>query len=188
MPASLNNAAEARNDSRWGRAGYPDQVSPAGVAEHAGLRAKFRAVPDRVMARYAHLPGEEAPVADARRPGNPHLGHDQAQLPDLHVVRHLHEVVDLGAGADHGVIDAATIDGGVGADLDVVVDDATADVRDLRCALAKTYPYPSPPMRTPACAMTRFPSTDRNTASRGEQVTTGADRDAIADHDMRVDD
>src|SRR6478672_8865242 len=32
MPANLNSAAEARSASRCGRAGYPDQVSPAGMS------------------------------------------------------------------------------------------------------------------------------------------------------------
>jgi hypothetical protein len=46
-------------------------------------------------------------------------------MPDLH------EVVDLGAGTDHSVVDAAAIDSRVGTDFDIVMNDAAADVRDL---------------------------------------------------------
>ena len=43
----------------------------------------------------------------------------------------MHEIIDFGAFADHGVADAAAVDGGAGADLDVVVDDDAADLRNL---------------------------------------------------------
>ena len=79
----------------------------------------------------AGLPRDDDPIAQARRTGDANLRHDQAEFPDRAVVSDLHEVVDLGAGADDRVVDAAAIDRRVGADLDVVVDDAPADVRNL---------------------------------------------------------
>ena len=48
------------------------------------------------------------------------------------VVGDLHEVIDLGALADHRVAAGAAIDRGVGADLDIVLDDDPADLRHLQ--------------------------------------------------------
>ena len=59
----------------------------------------------------------------------PHLRHDDAMAPDRHVVADLDQIVDLGALADHGVADRAAVDGGAGADLDVVLDDDPADLQ-----------------------------------------------------------
>ena len=53
-------------------------------------------------------------------------------LPILTVVSDLNQIVDLRSGADDGVVDAAAIDRRVRADLDVVADDASPDVRNLR--------------------------------------------------------
>ena len=48
-----------------------------------------------------------------------------------HVVGDLHEVVELHAVLDHGVVDRAAVDRGVRADLHVVADHDAADLRDL---------------------------------------------------------
>ena len=58
--------------------------------------------------------------------------------PIEHVVADLDEIVDLGALADHGVADGAAVDGRVGADLDIILDDDPADLRHLA--------WPSAPM------------------------------------------
>ena len=50
---------------------------------------------------------------------------------DPHVVRDLHEIVDLRPRADDRVVDAAAVDRRVRADLDVVLDEAAADMRNL---------------------------------------------------------
>ena len=51
------------------------------------------------------------------------------------VVRDLDEVIDLRPLADHRVAARAAVDRGVGADLDVVLDDDAADLRHLQVAL-----------------------------------------------------
>src|SRR5205085_11880076 len=101
------------------------------VAEHAGLSADPRPAADRDVPGDPRLAGEDAPVLDRRRPGDADLRPQEAELPEPHVVADLHEVVDLRPGADHGVVDAAAVDRGVRADLDVALDDAAADVGDL---------------------------------------------------------
>ena len=50
---------------------------------------------------------------------------------DAAVVRDHDEVVELDAVFDHGVFDRAAVDGGVGADLDVVTERHRADLRHL---------------------------------------------------------
>ena len=131
---SLNIAACARSASRCGRAGYPDQVSPAGTSPNTPACAPMRApLPDRRRARRCP-PGRRGCTPSSMRaePGDADLRHEQAEPADPHVVRDVHEVVDLRPRADHRVVDAAAIDRRVRADLDVVLDDAPADVRDLR--------------------------------------------------------
>ena len=73
-------------------------------------------------------PGQDDVVADVRAAGDPDAGHEEAALADAHVVPDVHQVVELGPAADHGVVDAAAVDAGVGADLHLVLQDAAADV------------------------------------------------------------
>ena len=96
--------------------------------EHHPLRLRLQAAfDDLVIGVHAHLAGDDAAVFHAHRTRNSHLRHDQAQSADADVVRDVHQVVALGAGPDPGV--AAAHDGS-SSDLHVVLDDATADVRD----------------------------------------------------------
>ena len=64
----------------------------------------------------------------------PDLGDQHAMAADLHVVADLHQIIDLGALADHRVAQGAAVDGGAGADLDPVLDDDPAQLRNLRHA------------------------------------------------------
>src|SRR3989304_4498173 len=58
---------------------------------------------------------------------------------DADIVAYLDQVVDLGALADHGVANGAAVDGGAGADLDVVLNDDASDLRHLEVALRSHY-------------------------------------------------
>ena len=51
---------------------------------------------------------------------------------DGHIVADLDQIVDLGAFADHGVAQSAPVDGGAGADFDVVLDDHAPDLRHFQ--------------------------------------------------------
>ena len=64
--------------------------------------------------------------------GDADLRREQHALADGDAVRNLHEVVDLGAGADARLADRRPIDRGVGADLDVVFDDDVGVLRNLQ--------------------------------------------------------
>ena len=57
--------------------------------------------------------------------------------PITHVVRDLDQVVHLHAVLDDRVAQRATVHRGVGADLDVVADERTADLRNLDPAVAR---------------------------------------------------
>src|SRR6185437_2884042 len=159
------------------------------VAEHAGLRRKPRSRADRVMARHADLPEQHAPVLHPHRSGNSNLRHDQTQTPDAHIVRNLYEIIDLGPGADDRVVDAATVDRRVRADLDVVFDDAAADVRNLDVLTVALHVAesvgPEPRTRMHDDTMTDARATVGR--HRGKELTGLADQDAVANHTVRCD-
>ena len=70
-----------------------------------------------------------------RLPASPIWAAEQAVPADGHIVADLDLIVDFGALADHGVAQAAAIDGGAGADLDIVLDQHTAGLRHLQMAV-----------------------------------------------------
>ena len=55
--------------------------------------------------------------------------------PEHHVVRDLDEIVDLAALADDRIAQCAAVDGAIGPDLHVVLDDHTADLWHLAVAV-----------------------------------------------------
>ena len=67
-------------------------------------------------------------------PGDADLRDDDAVPADLDIVADLDLVIDLRPLADHRVAVGAAVDRRVGADLDVVLDDDAADLRDLGMA------------------------------------------------------
>ena len=66
-----------------------------------------------------HCAADHAALADGGAAGDPGAAGDDRVRADAHVVADLHEVVELDALLDHGVLDGAAIDGGVGADLHI---------------------------------------------------------------------
>src|SRR3990172_696364 len=122
------------------------------------------------------------------------------------IVAHLDQVVDLGALADYGVANGAAVDGGAGADLDVVLDDDASDLRHLEMALGSHYeaeailPDLAARMNDDAVADQRGgdrrPGADRAIApdphpgpnhGSGSDHAAGADLGARPDHRARLD-
>src|SRR5206468_2315509 len=101
------------------------------ITEHTRLSADARAFADGVMSLEAGLASDDDAILDARRARYADLRRDQAETSDANVVREMHQVVDLRARADHGVVDASPIDRGAGADFDIILDDATTHMRNL---------------------------------------------------------
>ena len=56
---------------------------------------------------------------------------------DAHIVANLHQIVDLGALADHGIADCATVNGRAGADFDLILNDDAPDLRNLAVLLSR---------------------------------------------------
>src|ERR1700685_3838300 len=83
------------------------------------------------MPPHTDLAREYRPVLDADRACDADLRHHEAETAQPHVVRDVDQVVDLGPRSHDGVGDAAAIDRGVGADLDIISDQAPPDMRDL---------------------------------------------------------
>ena len=98
------------------------------VAKDGALGCDARAISDHQMIRDPHMAGENDVVANSRTAGDTDAGHDQASLTDPDVMPDLHQVVQLGAPADHGVVDAAPVDAGIRPHLDLVLEDASTHV------------------------------------------------------------
>src|SRR5262249_59049990 len=72
---------------------------------------------------------------ECRASRHPDLPRDQTLRPNAAAVRHHDQVVDLRAAADDGRPERGAIDGRVGTDLDLVLEDDRADVRDAPDAI-----------------------------------------------------
>lgn len=86
----------------------------------------MRAPADAKMAVDSALASDRDEVFDCRRSGDADLRGEKTLTSDFDVMGDLHEVIDFRAAADDGVTAAATVDRGVGPDLDIVSDDDPA--------------------------------------------------------------
>src|SRR6185312_4184232 len=99
------------------------------VWEDACRPAENDAFAYRHVVSKADLAGDNCAVFDNARAGDANLCGDDDIFPDDAVVRDVDTVVDLCAASDAGLAERAPVDGGVGADFDVVLDDAGALLR-----------------------------------------------------------
>ena len=105
--------------------------APGGTSPKMALLAAIRArSPIDQVVGDPDVSGQDHIVADPGASRDTDARHDQAALPDLHVVPHLHQVVDLGSPAHHRIVDAAAVDAGVGAHLDLIPQDTAAHMRN----------------------------------------------------------
>src|SRR4029453_5594474 len=79
-------------------------------------------------------PPAHAAAAGRRAAGNATAARDHRVLADADVVTDLDQVVDPDAVLDDGVAERATVDGRIGADLDIVADHGRAELRNLDIA------------------------------------------------------
>ncbi len=98
------------------------------VPEHRALGRDPRSVIDQEVVRDAHVARQDDVVPDVGAARDPDAGHQQAALADPDIVPHVHQVVELGAAPDDGVVHAPAVDAGVGTDLHLVRHDAAAHV------------------------------------------------------------
>ena len=93
------------------------------VLHHPTLGRDSTLHPNGQVLRDPHLASDQHTLLDRRAAGNARLRRDQTRFTDDDVVCNVHEVVDLGAGVDHGVAPTAAVDRGIGANFYVVVED-----------------------------------------------------------------
>src|SRR5262249_46263286 len=146
------------------------------VGDDAAAGAEFRAAADREMVRDPDLAAQHSVVSDLDAAGNPGLRDDEAMAPDRAVVADLDQIIDLGALSNDGVAAATPVDRGIGADLDVVLDDHPPRLRNLDRAF--TIGKEAEAVLADAAArMDDPPVTDERVHDR----RAGADRAAAAD-------
>src|SRR5439155_1727187 len=85
--------------------GIPGDGDPGGhVGDDARLHEQPRATPDRDVVPNAGLPRDDHVVLHLAAARDTRLRHDEAARADPHVMGDVDEIVDLRAGADHGVV------------------------------------------------------------------------------------
>src|SRR5437879_2331631 len=80
------------------------------------------------MISEAHLAANDCPVFNHATAGDPRLGGNHDIFTDPHIVANVHKVIELRSAPNHGCIECAAIDGGVGSDLNIVVNLESADL------------------------------------------------------------
>jgi len=101
------------------------------LAGNAALGAQDRACLDANMIGNAHLTRHYHAIFQHRAAGKAGLRGDHNVLADLAVVANVHQVVDFCASGYAGCVQCTAINGGVGADFDVIFDFEAADLRKL---------------------------------------------------------
>ena len=100
-------------------------------ADDACLASEDSVVTDGDMAIHAGLSGHDDVIADLGAAGDADLRAEEIVLADLYIMSKMTKVIDLGAAADDGVIHRTVVNGGAGADLDVISDDSAAELTDV---------------------------------------------------------
>ena len=142
------------------------------------------------MVADGHLSAEHHAGAQRGAAGHAGLPGDQAMGADGYVVRHLHQVIDLGSPADARGAELGAIDADAGADLHVVFDDHGTNLRNLGLLLAV-------PAVAESIGAQDAAGVDDDARSDGDALPNGdvgedfagfAERDVIADEGLGVDD
>src|ERR1700682_1045958 len=109
---------------------------------------------------------------------------------DCHIVANLDLIVDFGALADHGVAQAAAIDGRAGADLHIVLDQDAAGLRHLQMAIRPEKDEAIAVLTDTAAGMDQHVVANQRALNRRMRadVAVPADPDIDTDHGARTDD
>src|SRR6185503_13295112 len=111
---------------------YAKDCSALGhVAHHTRLRPNRRLPPEGQMSGDARLGSDDAIISQPGATRKTGLAHHQTMLPHYDVVGDMHEIVYLAARPYDSRSERGTIDGCVGADLHIVVDDHVAHLQDF---------------------------------------------------------
>ena len=135
-------------------------------------------------------PARVTAVLDRRAAGDADLGREQDVAPDGDAVRHLDQVVDLGAGTDPRLSHCRPVDRGLRADLDVVFDHHAADLGDLLVGAVGAPCEPEPVAADHRAVLNHDPVPDADALANrdaGVQDAVVANSGVTADHHVRVD-
>src|SRR5262249_34541791 len=99
------------------------------VVDHAAAAGELGAGADDDMVGNAAGAADDGAVLDGDGTGAARLSADDAGTADLHVVADLDQVIDHRPVADPCVAQRTAVDGGVGAELDIVADHHPAELR-----------------------------------------------------------
>ena len=101
------------------------------AAHDATLTAKLGTVGDGDMSDEARLSAHHAVLAEMRRSAHAHLCRQSGVLAYLHIVGQMDKIIQFHAPVDMRRAHRGAVDGGIGPDFHVVVDDHIAHLRDL---------------------------------------------------------
>src|SRR5262249_26071729 len=96
-----------------------------------GMPGDHHVVGDADVTGEAAGAADHATLADGGAAGDAGAGGERTVCADTYVVTDHDEVVELAALLDHGALDGAAVDGGVGADLDIRPHLHRAELRNL---------------------------------------------------------
>jgi hypothetical protein len=110
------------------------------VVVHGARDSRLRRCDDTTAHRHSacdtDLTGEDRIIAHAAAARDSNLRGDDAASPDSYVVGDLNQIVDLCACTDDRLPECRAVDRGVCPNLDVMLDDHPAEVRNLNMALS----------------------------------------------------
>ena len=132
-PQQRNLPKPVANRSGWNAA--PARAGRNVIVDGAD-GGNLGAVANRDMAVDTRLAADRDKIAELDRPGYADLRNQQTMPPNRDVVSNLDLIIDLGAFADNRIAIGAAVDRGIGADLDVVLDNDAADLGNFQVALA----------------------------------------------------
>src|SRR6202035_4515805 len=101
------------------------------VLVDGGSRSQHRALADGDVRDDAGARSQHHVILQRHAAAEPGLRDDDAMPADDAIVPDLAEVIDLGSLADHGLAHSAAVDPGSRSDLDIVVNDDAADLRNF---------------------------------------------------------
>src|SRR4029077_4894219 len=113
------------------------------IGHHAALRPDNRAFADRHVVGKPDLSGQNHVVLDDNTTGDAALRDNDAMATDRNIVSDLHQVVDLGTLADHGIAIGATVDRSAGTDLHIILQDDAAHLQHLTVT-GRSHDIPKP--------------------------------------------
>src|SRR4030095_6644614 len=124
---------------------------------------------------------------DRQAAREPDLGREQAMPADGHIVADLDLIVDFGALAYDRVAQAATVNGGAGADLDIVLDQHTARLRQLQMPFRPKKNEAVAVLADAAAGMDQHVVADQRDldGAMGADIAVAADLHTRADHRRR---